>query len=107
MDEEGWERQAKNLIRAELMRRGMSQERLLEQLRGLGVEETLASFRKKLSRGRFTTVFFLQVMAALGVDWIRLPAAPGTPEGDEAAAEHGAQRLARGERHRDRSGGSH
>ena len=74
----------------------MSQERLLAELARLGVEDTLPNFRKKLSRGRFTAVFLLQVMAAIGVDWIKLPGPPGTEEGDEAAAEHGAQRLARG-----------
>lgn len=94
--EEAWERQAKNLVRAELMRRGMSQEHLLSELAKLGVEDTLPNFRKKLSRGRFTAVFLLQVMAAIGVDWIRLPSVPGTADGDEAAGEHGAQRLARG-----------
>ncbi|WP_374125909.1 DUF6471 domain-containing protein [Sphingomonas sp. 28-62-11] len=109
MGDDAWERQAKNLIRAELMRRGMSQESLLAELAHHGVIETLANFRKKLSRGRFSAVFFLQVMAALGVDWIQLPPAPGTPEGDEAAGEHGAQRLARGDRHarNARGGGRH
>ena len=84
------------MVRAELMRRGMSQEDLLARLAGLGIEDTLPNFRKKLSRGRFTAVFLLQVMAAIGVDWIKLPGPPGTPEGDSAAGEHGAQKLARG-----------
>lgn len=96
VSEEAWERQAKNLVRAELMRRGMSQESLLTELARLGVEDTLPNFRKKLSRGRFTAVFLLQVMTAIGVDWIKLPGPPGTSDGDEAAGEHGAQRLARG-----------
>lgn len=101
LDEDAWERQAKNLIRAELMRRGLSQERLVEHLSTLGIEETVPNLRKKLSRGRFTAVFFLQLMAAMRVEWLQLPGPPGTPSGDEAAGEFGGQALARSKRVRE------
>ncbi|WP_242121937.1 DUF6471 domain-containing protein [Sphingomonas lacusdianchii] len=98
MNDEAWERQAKNMVRAELMRRGLSQERLVQHLSALGIEESVPNLRKKLSRGRFTAVFFLQLMAAIGVEWLQIPEAPGTPGGDEAAGEFGAQALARSDR---------
>ena len=103
-DGDAWERQAKNLVRAELMRRGMSQERLVGELAKFGVVETVPNLRNKLSRGRFTVVWFLQIMAAIGVDWLRLPEPPGTAAGDAAAEEGGAQLLARGPNFRERTG---
>lgn len=101
---EAWERQAKNVVRGELMKRGMSQERLIERLAEFGIKETLPNLRNKLSRGRFTAVWLLQILAAIGVEWLHLPEPPGTPAGDAAAADAGgAQLLARGPNFRERN----
>ena len=78
---EAWERQAKNIVRGELMKRGMSQEHLVERLAELGIRETLPNLRNKLSRGRFTAVWLLQILAAIDVEWLHLPDPPGTPAG--------------------------
>ena len=51
----------------------MSYARLVEALAAIGVEETEASIKNKVSRGRFTFVFFLQAMAAIGAEWIQVP----------------------------------
>lgn len=88
-----WERVAKNLMRAELMRRGLSYAGLVERLGAIGIQESEANLRNKVSRGRFTAIFFLQCMSALDVDWVRIPTAA---ELEKAAGEYGGQALAAG-----------
>ena len=86
---------AKNLLRAELMRRGLSYVRLVEALVTIGVEETEAGIKNKMSRGRFTLVFFLQCMAAIGAEWLQVPTSASLQRGD-GIGHGGAQALARG-----------
>ena len=85
---------ARNLLRAELMKRGWSYARLADALRELGVEETEASIKNKVSRGRFTFVFFLQAMIAIGADELKLPRLEALLRGEFDGAG-AAQRLAR------------
>lgn len=85
---------ARNLLRAELMKRGWSYARLADALRELGVEETEASIKSKVSRGRFTFVFFLQAMIAIGADELKLPRLEALLRGEFDGAGV-AQRLAR------------
>jgi Domain of unknown function (DUF6471) len=61
-----WEDQAKGLLKAELKRRNVPYAQLTEMLRQIGVEESEPNIRNKLSRGKFTAVFFLQCLAAIG-----------------------------------------
>ena len=89
-----WEQLARNLVRGQLMTRGMSYAALRDALAGIGVEDTEGAIKSKLSRGRFSAVFFLQCMTALGVDWLHLPGAPDGP-GAFAIGKHGAQALAK------------
>lgn len=92
VDGKDWESLARNILRAELMRRGISYAKLVEALNAIGVEETEAGIKNKVSRGRFTFVFFLQCMAALGTELITVP---GLEKIDDATADGGAQMLAR------------
>lgn len=91
--DEIWEKIARNMLRAEMMRRGISYARLTEQLRSLGIEDNEANVRNKVGRGRFTAIFFFQCMTAIGADWLRIPSAE---EIAVAAGEYGAQALATG-----------
>ena len=59
-----WDSLARNLLRAELMGRGMSYAHLVQALAAIGVDETEASIKNKVSRGRFPLTFFLQAMVA-------------------------------------------
>lgn len=95
IDDAGWEALARNMLRAELMRRGLSYAKLVEALRAIGVEETEAGIKNKVSRGRFTLVFFLQAMVAIGADWIQVPAMARLKLG-EGLGNGGAQELAKG-----------
>jgi Domain of unknown function (DUF6471) len=89
-----WDSLARNLLRAELMGRGMSYAHLVQALAAIGVDETEASIKNKVSRGRFPLTFFLQAMVAIGEEWVRIPAAAALAEG-EGLGHGGAQTLAR------------
>jgi transcriptional regulator with XRE-family HTH domain len=67
-----YEERAKNLLKAELKRRGMSYRDLAEKLGTLGVAETERNLANKISRGGFTAAFFLQCLDAIGSNDLRL-----------------------------------
>ena len=89
-NEKSWEELAKNLVRAEMMRRGVSFATLPDLLANIGVTDSETNLRNKVGRGRFTIVFFLQCMKALGVEWIQIPESI-----EEGAQKGGAQVLAK------------
>jgi Domain of unknown function (DUF6471) len=60
-----WNKEAKRVLRAELVRRQVGYKQLSVLLEGLGVVETERSIASKISRGAFSFAFFLQVMKAL------------------------------------------
>lgn len=76
------------------MRRGLSYAKLVDALREIGIEETEAAIKNKVSRGRFSFVFFLQAMVAIGAEWMQVPGAAALLQGD-GLGNHGAQHLAR------------
>lgn len=90
-DDQVWEKLARNLVRGELVKRGMSYAALKEALVDLGTEGTIKS---KMCRGRFSTVFFLQCMTATGVDRVQQT---GAADGSGAFAirSHNEQALAK------------
>ncbi len=67
-----WEEKAKGHLRGEMARRGVTYAQLTERLAAIGVEENERNLRNKVSRGKFTAGFLLQVMAAIGAKEMRL-----------------------------------
>lgn len=67
-----FEARAKNLLKAELKRKGVTYAQLAERLAALGVQENERNLNNKISRGGFTAAFLLQCMAAIGATAIRL-----------------------------------
>lgn len=63
---------AKNLLKAELKRRGVGYQHLVDRLAEVGVQETERNIANKLSRGRFSAAFFLQCLSVIGCKTIRL-----------------------------------
>lgn len=65
--EEEWRSIAKGMIKAELKRQNLTYEHLAQRLNTMGVDESEASIRNKISRGTFSFVFALQAFEAIGV----------------------------------------
>ena len=72
MSELTWEQRASGMLKAELKRRNVTYSQLVDKLAEIGVEEKEANIKNKLSRGKFTAVFMLQVLEALGVSNLSL-----------------------------------
>ena len=70
--EEEWAEQAKRILRTEMVRHGVSYEGLVERLAALGVHDTSVNMRNKIARGKFTAVFFLQCLEAVGSYTVQL-----------------------------------
>lgn len=71
-DNAEWEAKVKGLLKAELKRRNVSYVHLVEKLAEIGVVDSEPNVRNKLSRGKFTAVFLIQCMAAIGASSIKL-----------------------------------
>lgn len=62
-----FETRAKNLLKGELKRRGVTYAQLAEKLASVGVTENERNLNNKISRGGFTAAFLLQCLTAVGV----------------------------------------
>lgn len=69
---QAFEERAKNLLKGELKRRGLSYRDLAEKLATIGVQETERNLNNKISRGGFSAAFFLQCLDAIGASEVRL-----------------------------------
>jgi hypothetical protein len=67
-----WTAYVKGLLRAEMTRRQVTYKGLVEKLAAIGIAETEANLRNKISRGGFTAAFMVQCFAAMGVTALRL-----------------------------------
>jgi hypothetical protein len=67
-----WEETVKSLLKAELKRRNVTYAQLVGKLADIGVVESEPNIRNKLSRGKFTAVFLLQCLEAIGTTALRL-----------------------------------
>ena len=72
MNNSGWEAKAKGLLKAELKRRGVSYAQLVDKMAAIGVVDSEPNIRNKLSRGKFTAVFLIQCLEAIGASSLRL-----------------------------------
>lgn len=67
-----YETMAKNLLKGELKRRGVTYAQLAEKLSAIGVTENERNLNNKISRGGFTGAFLLQCLTAIGATSLRL-----------------------------------
>lgn len=67
-----WEELAKSLLKAELKRRNVTYAQLVGKLADIGVIDSEPNIRNKISRGKFTAVFLLQCMEAIGTETLRI-----------------------------------
>lgn len=71
-DRNPYEERAANLLKAEIKRKGLTYAQVVERMAANGLAENERNLRNKLSRGKFTAAFFLQVLEAVGVFEVRL-----------------------------------
>jgi len=67
-----FEQRAKNLLKSELKRRGITYAELAQKLQRRGVSENERNLTNKISRGSFTTAFFLLCMDTIGANALSL-----------------------------------
>lgn len=70
--EKDWNSEAKGILKAEFARKHLSYKDLVEKLHAIGVTETEANLRNKVSRGGFSAGFFVQCLVAIGAHTVRL-----------------------------------
>ena len=70
--EKEWEDRVKGLLKAELKRRNVTYAELVGKLADLGVMDSEPNIRNKISRGKFTAVFLIQCLEAVGATSLRL-----------------------------------
>ena len=67
-----YETRAKNLLKGELKRRGITYAGLAEKMAAIGVVENERNLNNKISRGGFTAAFLLQCLGAIGAYSLQL-----------------------------------
>ena len=67
-----WENRVNNLLKAELKRHGVTYAQLVGKLAEISVIEAEMNIRNKLSRGKFSAVFLIQCLTAIGRTSLRL-----------------------------------
>ena len=72
MSDTVWEAKVKGLLKGELKRRNVSYGQLVIKLAEIGVVDSEPNIRNKLSRGKFTAVFLIQCLEAIGSSSLRL-----------------------------------
>ena len=70
---QAYETKAKNLLKGELKRQGVTYAQLVEKLAAIGVTETERNLNNKISRGGFTAAFLLQCLEAISCRIVHLP----------------------------------
>lgn len=71
-DDITWERRVSAMLKAELKRKGVTYAQLAGKLADIGVMDSEPNIRNKLSRGKFTAVFLIQCLEAVGASALRL-----------------------------------
>lgn len=67
-----YEAKAKNLLKGELKRRGITYAQLAEKLAEIGVQENERNLNNKISRGGFSAAFLLQCLTVISANSITL-----------------------------------
>lgn len=67
-----FETRAKNLLKGELKRRGITYAQLAEKLAEIGVTENDRNLNNKISRGGFSAAFLLQCLKVIGAESVVL-----------------------------------
>lgn len=72
VDDISWESKVKAILKAELKRQGVTYADLAQKLALIGINESEPNIRNKISRGKFSAVFLVQCLQAIGATNLRL-----------------------------------
>ncbi|WP_298021772.1 DUF6471 domain-containing protein [uncultured Parasphingopyxis sp.] len=72
VQEKEWEDRVKGMLKAELKRRNVTYAELVGKLADIGVMDSVPNIKNKISRGKFTAVFLLQCLQAIGCSSLHL-----------------------------------
>ena len=72
MTQKDWNNKAKNMIKAELHKKGIDYIELAKRLNNIGIEENQMNIANKINRGTFNFTFALQVFEVLDMEILRL-----------------------------------
>lgn len=64
-----------------MTRRGVTYEEMAERLAAIGVRDTPVNLRNKVARGKFSAVFLIQALEAIGCRNLRLSEDDQRPRG--------------------------
>lgn len=67
-----WEELSRNIIKAELARKGIDYPELSLRLKQFGIHEEASNINSKINRGKFGFTFFLQCMHVIGTDTVHV-----------------------------------
>ncbi len=67
-----WQALVKGILKAELKRRNLRYADLVENLRAIGVKDNERNISNKIARGRFSAVFFVQCLNAIGCHTVNI-----------------------------------
>jgi len=67
-----WTLKAKNLLKGELKRKGVTYRQLAERLEAMGAHENERNLNNKISRGGFTAGFLIMCLEAIEVRDVRI-----------------------------------
>jgi len=67
-----WNLEAKGILKGEIARRHLTYRDVVEKMGAVGVAETEANLRNKISRGGFSAGFFVSCLTAIGAHTVRL-----------------------------------
>ena len=72
MESKDWNEHSKRLLKAELIKRGISNEELASRLQRIGLNETKASIDSKICRGTFSASFLMQCLHVIGCNYFTI-----------------------------------
>ncbi len=67
-----YETRAKNLLKGELKRKGITYRDLAERLKSIGIHENERNLNNKISRGGFSAAFLLECMEVLDTQTLHI-----------------------------------
>ena len=67
-----WEKNAANLLKAEMIKKDIGYEELRQALETIGIHKTVVNINKTINLGKFPFAFFLQCAKAIGIRTLRL-----------------------------------